>query len=420
MAWSWAYLALSVIGLILVANAFWPLRVTVMLVPSFFAAWYTGEMPVWHIVWQAVVTVAFAFAGAFGYWPAWVGLCLTLVAWGGLVVLARVGDGAAAVLRRAEEEVVLPVEGVPEGALPANGRETMWRWPRLVYPLPRPARSVTVVRNVDYVGDGERRHRLDVIRRRRDPPRSGAPVLLHIHGGAWTIGDKREQGFPLMHELARRGWVCVTINYALSPRFAWPEHVVDCKRALRWVRENIAAYGGDPGFVAVTGGSAGGHLAALVALTAGDARYQPGFEEADTHVEACVPIYGVYDMTRQGVRTRYDEGFMALMERQVFKVPYAENPELFSDASPVRRVHAEAPPTFVIHGLNDTIAQVDDARCFVTALREVSHAPVLYAELPRTQHAFDVLPSIRTAHTVAAVVRFLENVRRLATAPDRA
>jgi len=417
MAWSWAYLAVSVVGLVLVLNAFRPVRLTVFLVPSFFAAWYTGELPVWHIVWQAAATVAFAFAGAFGYWPGWVGLAVTLVAWAGLLVLARVGDQAHDVLLRAEEEVPLFDDGSLE--LPRSGRETMWRWPRLVYPLPRPSRSVQATKNIDYVGDGARRHRLDILRRRGDPP-TGSPVLLHIHGGAWTIGDKREQGFPLMHELARRGWVCVTINYALSPRHAWPEHVIDCKRALAWVRAHIAEYGGDPRFVAVTGGSAGGHLSALVALTAGDPRYQPGFEEVDTRVDACVPLYGIYDMTGWRGTSQYDEGLMFLLERRVFKTKFEDDPKLFEDASPRLRVHQDAPPFFVLHGVNDTLAQLHDAQQFVRELREVSKAPVLYAELPLTQHAFDVLPSIRTAHAVAAMVRFLESVRHRALLGDAA
>jgi acetyl esterase/lipase len=417
MGWSWAYLAVSLAGLALVLNAFRPSRFALFLVPSFFAAWYTGEMPVWHIVWQAAVTVAFAFAGAFGYWPGWLGLGVTLVAWAGLVVLARIGDQAHDVLVRAEEEVPLPPPREVE--LPASGRETMWRWQRLAYPLPRPARSVQVTKNIDYVGDGKRRHRLDIIRRRGHPPTS-APVLLHIHGGAWTIGDKREQGFPLMHELARRGWVCVTINYGLAPRVTWPELIVDCKRALCWVREHIAEHGGDPGFIAVTGGSAGGHLSALLALSAGDPQYQPGFEDADTHVDACVPLYGIYDMTGRKGASIHDQGMMFLLERQVFKKRAADHPKVFEDASPLCRVHEDAPPFFVLHGLNDTLAQIEDARQFVAALRGVSKAPVLYAELPVTQHAFDVLPSIRAAHAVAAIVRFLENVRHHSTAADRA
>lgn len=67
------------------------------------------------------------------------------------------------------------------------------------------------------------------------------------------------------------------------------------KRALAWVKENIAAYGGDPNFVALSGGSAGGHLTALAALTPNDPKFQPGFEDADTSVMAAVPFYGRYD-----------------------------------------------------------------------------------------------------------------------------
>jgi acetyl esterase/lipase len=232
------------------------------------------------------------------------------------------------------------------------------------------------------------------------------------------IGDKREQGFPLLFELARRGWVGVTINYRLSPRATWPEHVVDCKRAIAWVREHIAEYGGDPGFVAVSGGSAGGHLSALVALSAGDPAFQPGFEDADAHVDACVPIYGQYDMTCHGGRTLRDRGELRMFERRIFKTTYAEHPEVFEAASPIRRLRPDAPPFFVIHGRNDTLIPVADARDFAHELRQVSESPVLYAELPYTQHAFDVLPSVRSAHMVAAVVRFLEGVRHRLIAPE--
>ena len=62
----------------------------------------------------------------------------------------------------------------------------------------------------------------------------------------------------------------VTINYRLSPKATWPDHLVDCKRALAWVRDHIADYGGDPSFIAVSGGSAGGHLCAMLALTPAD------------------------------------------------------------------------------------------------------------------------------------------------------
>ena len=83
----------------------------------------------------------------------------------------------------------------------------------------------------------------------RPAPPIGVPPLLQIHGGAWVIGDKREQGLPLMHHLAASGWVCFNANYRLSPRATLPDHLVDCKRALAWIREHADEYGVDPDFV---------------------------------------------------------------------------------------------------------------------------------------------------------------------------
>jgi acetyl esterase/lipase len=201
--------------------------------------------------------------------------------------------------------------------------------------------------------------------------------------------------------------VCVTINYRLSPRDPFPAHIVDVKRAIAWIRENAAVHGGDPSFLAVTGGSAGGHLTALAALTPNDPEYQPGFEDADTEVQAAVPFYGVYDFagaTGSRKATQMRDGFLG--PRVLFRDPRREI-EHFERASPLLRVNPDAPPMFVIHGTHDTLVEVAQAREFVARLREVSKREVAYAELPGTQHAFDVFPSIRSAHVVRGVDRFL-------------
>ena len=74
------------------------------------------------------------------------------------------------------------------------------------------------------------------------------------------MGSKNEQALPLMNHMALRGWICVSTDYRLSPTSTFPEAIIDCKEALAWIKENIAEYGGDPEFIVVTGGSAGGHL----------------------------------------------------------------------------------------------------------------------------------------------------------------
>jgi acetyl esterase/lipase len=238
--------------------------------------------------------------------------------------------------------------------------------------------------------------------------RTGCPTLLQIHGGGWVIGTKDQQGIPLMLHLAAKGWVTIAPNYRLSPRATFPDHLVDLKRALAWIREHGEEHGADPGFVVVTGGSAGGHLTALMALTANDPEYQPGFEDVDTSLQAAVPYYGVYDFTNATGMPSIKERNRGLVERLVMKKKYVGNEEEFKKASPLWRVRPDAPPFFVIHGKHDSLVPVEEARLFVQRFREVSQAPVVYAELPGTQHAFDVFPSIRTAHVIRAVQRFVD------------
>ncbi len=266
--------------------------------------------------------------------------------------------------------------------------------------------EVEVLKDIPYDTEHGRRGLLDIYRPRASQ-RSDAPVLLQVHGGGWTIGNKDQQGIPLMLHMAARGWVCVAINYRLSPRDPFPAHIIDVKRSIAWIREHIAEYGADPSFLAVTGGSAGGHLTALAALTPNDPEYQPGFEDADTTVQAAVPFYGVYDFAgATGSRRAQQMRDRFLGPRVLFRDPRREI-EHFERASPLLRVNPDAPPMFVIHGTHDSLVEVTQARDFVSRLREVSKHEVAYAELPGTQHAFDVFPSIRSAHVTRGVDRFL-------------
>jgi acetyl esterase/lipase len=122
-----------------------------------------------------------------------------------------------------------------------------------------------------------------------------------------------------------------------------------------------------------------------------------------------VPFYGVFDFTNKGGVGRRD--MRPFLERLVMKRSLAEDREAFEQASPLYRVHAGAPPFFVVHGQNDVLAPAAEARFFVDALRAVSSAPVAYAELPGAQHAFEVFISVRAAHAVRAVARFMAYLR---------
>ncbi|HXA12167.1 MAG TPA: alpha/beta hydrolase [Mycobacterium sp.] len=253
-------------------------------------------------------------------------------------------------------------------------------------------------------GPDTRDNLLDIWRHRDIKVGDRAPVLLQIPGGAWTVNGRRPQGYPLMSRMAELGWVCVSIDYSKSPRKSWPAHIIDVKRALAWVRENIADYGGDPDYIAVTGGSAGGHLASLVALTANDPRVQPGFEDVDTTVQAAAPFYGVYDLTDA---EKMHEMMMPFLELFVMKERYADKPELFELASPISHVHRDAPPFFVLHGESDSVIPTVQARAFCDALRDAGARTVCYAELPNAHHAFDLFATVRSRLTADAVADFL-------------
>ena len=253
-------------------------------------------------------------------------------------------------------------------------------------------------------GPGGRDNLLDIWRH-PDVPKCGrrAPVLVQIPGGGWAINGKRGQAYPLMGRMVELGWICVSIDYAKSPRKAWPAHIIDVKRALAWVRDNIADYGGDPDFIAVTGGSAGAHLASLAALTANDEQLQPGFEDADTTVQAVAPYYGVYDLTDV---EKMHEMMLPFLERFVMQARYANDPKMFESASPISHAHREAPPFFVLHGENDSVIPSVQAQAFCTALRVAGASTVCYAELPNAHHAFDLVATVRSRLAADAVADF--------------
>ena len=257
--------------------------------------------------------------------------------------------------------------------------------------------------NISY-GPGGRDHLLDIWRLPEVARGSRAPVLLQVPGGAWAISEKRGQAVPLMSRMAQLGWVCVRINYSRIPGSPWPAHIIDVKRAIAWVRENIADYGGDPDFIAITGGSAGAHVGSLAALTANDPALQPGFEHVDTSVQAAVPYYGAYDLTDPAIMC---DLMLPLLERFVIRASLADEPQRFAAASPISHVHADAPPFFVLHGRNDAVIPRAQARSFVKALRSTGAATVAYAELPNAHHAFDTLATVRSQLAADAVADFL-------------
>lgn len=407
--------ALSAAGAGLTLNALRPVPgQTPLSVPSFFGGWLAAELAPHNLAITLVGSGAHLARHGLGDRRDRIALALNAGSVAGLSTLLVEAMRSRHILEAAlRTGLGDDYVGVLDPAPDRVDLATPWRQVLLPFRVKHPA--VRRIADVQYHGNG-RRHRLDIYLPREAGERR--PVLVQVHGGAWTIGRKDQQGLPLMTHLAARGWVCVAPNYRLSPGVAWPEHLIDLKRALAWVREHIEDYGGDPSFVAVTGGSAGGHLAAMLALTGNDPRYQPGFDHVDTRVQACVPHYGVYDLANtsgtKAAAQRRDHFLAPIVMRRDAR----REPEVFEEASPLLLVGPDSPPFFVLHGAHDTLVPVTEAVTFVERLREVSQAPVVYAELPGAQHAFDIFPSVRSAHVVRAVERFLRWVHARHSAPS--
>jgi acetyl esterase/lipase len=398
-----SFLRRQVITAALTANAIRPVPGFRAGIPAFVAGWLTGELAP-HLLALTAADVATHLTERRRDVR---GLAVAAVGAAGLVFLI---DQSRRVGTNAEDALV---EGIGEHYLdkldtPPSASDRAVPWRSLVNPFRDTSTGVRVERNIAY-GDAGKRNLLDVYAPVPGPdgPVTKAPVLLQVHGGGWSIGNKDQQALPLMRHLAAKGWVCVSINYRLSPRNAFPAHVIDVKRSIAWIRENIASYGGDPDYIAITGGSAGGHLCTLAALTPDDPDWQPGFEHADTSVKVAVPHYGVYDFSGESGLRSARQMRDSFLGPTVLRKKFSRDPAAFEKATPLLRITPEAPDFFILHGTRDTMVPIGQAREFVKRLRATSKQTVVYAELPGAQHAFDIFPSIRSAQIVRAVDRYL-------------
>ena len=265
-------------------------------------------------------------------------------------------------------------------------------------------RGVRRTRGVEYTRSGAGRCSSTSTAGR--PPAEPRPAIVQVHGGGWIVGSRSEQGIPLLNHLAAHGWVGFNIDYRLSPSATFPDHVVDVKRAIAWVREHADEYGVDPEFVCITGGSAGGHLCALAALTADDPA--PARLRGRRHLgRRRVPFYGVYDLTdAEGVY--YPElpsgcssaRVQGALRRRARALPCRlADPPRAPDAPPFWSCTATA-----TRSCRSPTPAGSSASC--GGLRE----PVVYAELAGAEHAFDIVPKLRTARVVETIERFLATI----------
>ena len=373
------------------ALALWPIRRP-------FAAATAGwvwslpaqELPL-HVGALVGAATAPARAGRAGRPSDRVGVGIAALTWSGLGVVLSRHLAAKAVLDRAL------AEGLGAGET-TTSPSALHRtpWPRVLFrPWPLRPRGIRARRGMVY-GPDPKANRFDLYTRfgssRPGGGSSGSGagdvrgVLVHIHGGHFRAGGPSRESRAMLFDHAARGWAAISTTYHLSPtpESGFPQHLVDVKRLLGWIRTEGPAHGirADAPIV-VAGSSAGAHLAMMTALTGGDPRFQPGFEDADTTVAGAIGLYGYYG--RLGLETR-------------------------DVSDPVRHAASGAPPVAIIHGTHDTYTPVTGSRRLVRHLRAGSPNPVVYAELPGAQHGFDAVRSPRYLAVVEAVSRFTDRL----------
>lgn len=204
------------------------------------------------------------------------------------------------------------------------------------------------------------------------------PAVLWIHGGGWQGGTKRNRPVEeSCRDLAQAGYVVASIDYALATteRHTWPLAVLDGKNGVRFLRANAAKYNIDPKRIAVMGGSAGGHLALMVAFTHGDPALTPQapYPGIDDRVGAVANFYGITNLlTRQRVTP---EGvptgeFHPGSNLKFTGLRRAEGEAVWRAASPVTHVKPGLPPVFITHGKRDATVDYLQATELAAALEK--------------------------------------------------
>lgn len=378
------------------------------IVPSFICGWLVGELALHAIVFQLIVIFLLVWGGVVtGFLAA---LLLLVHSLSCLVLAYHYFSGYKA--KTLMDSIVIPHRD--DDDVSVWGRHAELDTQRFIFPFSSwKDDQVELVKDIVYREVDGFRLKLDIRHSVALSPVQSSPVLLQIHGGAWThgYGSKKEQGVPLMTEMAKRGWVCVSIDYRLSPKATFPDHIVDCKKALIWVKEHIAEYGGNPDFIVATGGSAGGHLSSLLALSANIPDLQPGFEAQDTTVQGCVPYYGIYDLLDAG-KLQKSLGLDIVLRKTIIKKRKNEDPDMYQLMSPITHINADAPPFLIIHGDKDSLTSLGEAQYFASELDSVSKQTVEFAEIPGAQHAFDVFSSLRSDYVMLGVAERLEQWHR--------
>lgn len=224
--------------------------------------------------------------------------------------------------------------------------------------------KAVVENNVEYSNPDEQHLQMDIAH-----PAEGNgpfPAILCIHGGGFRAGTR--QGYSgLIQKFAERGYVAATVTYRLAPKYQFPAAVYDVKAAVRFLRANAAKYHIDPNRIGVTGGSAGGHLAQFLGVTAGVKQFEGdgGNPQESSRVQCVVNYYGPSDFTKS-----YGKSVDAAEVLPLFLGGNLEQArQRHIESSPLYWVTPNAAPTLFVHGTMDNYVAFEQATWIVDRMK---------------------------------------------------
>lgn len=223
-------------------------------------------------------------------------------------------------------------------------------------------------RDVEYGKGGDRPLKMHILRPKVQP-KEAMPVLVWVHGGGWRNGS-RESGIPRLTAFAQRGYFCASIEYRLTGEAKFPAQIEDCKCAIRFLRSKAKEFNLDPNRIGVWGGSAGGHLVALLGTSAGMKELEGtgGWQDQPSHVQAVCDWYGPSDLAliAKAPPKENTPSPVALL----LGGPVAENLKKAALASPITHVSKNTPPFLLVHGDKDTTVPLRQSQILHEALKK--------------------------------------------------
>ena len=371
---------------------------------SFVLSWLVGDLLPHWILLNAGILLLFSYSEIYSQPLGWGGLLVHFSGWTILMLRLWIMLNLPERLEQ-QMEAYLGVQWqkiYPSPLAPRSIFEVDWHsWfnPNKVIDDPR----IEIIRDQVFHQQAGFQLKLDIYRPHNTKKKH--PGILQIHGGAWITGSKRQASF-LMSRMAARGWVCFSVSYRFSPDIVFPEHLIDVKHALRWIRNNAEEHGLDSNFIIATGGSSGGHLAAMTALTQNQAEFQPGFEKTDTSIQGCVPFYGVFNFSEP-----FDERTPFPAKARVLQMLCGGTPETqpdrYQQITPANWISGKTPPFLLIQGETDALISATETQAFWEVLQAHKVKDSVFLRLPLVEHAFDIFPTLTAQCIVPTIERYL-------------